>query len=203
MSSTTEALALYDTANQIDRLNFHLRALDRGPVVPSLSEVSLYVHTLATITLSVSDHVKHRLTDGRFAADGKKAVEAYSAALPPLGEAVTELGRAQAEIAHFNFTTRPAHLNNSSVLKHSRLQAGEIITGCFEAADEILKSVADDLRTSAGRLAASPAHANAHAHAQATARSPHASRAGQSAPGPATPPSPAPSAVAPGTAKGR
>lgn len=199
MSSITEALALYDTANQIDRLNFQLRALDRGPVVLSLSEVSLYVHTLATITLSVSDYVKHRLTDGRFAADGKKAVEAYSAALPPLGEAVTELGRAQAEIAHFNFTTRPAHLNNSSVLKHSRLQAGEIITGCFEAADEILKSVADDLRTSAGRLAPSPAHA----HAQATARSPHASRAGQSAPGPATPPSPAPSAVAPGAAKGR
>ncbi|WP_435127234.1 hypothetical protein [Actinacidiphila sp. bgisy144] len=60
MSSITEALALYDTANQVDRLNFQLRALNRGPAIPSLSEVSSYVHTLAEITLSVSEQVKHR-----------------------------------------------------------------------------------------------------------------------------------------------
>jgi hypothetical protein len=197
MSSITEALALYDAANQIDRLNFQLRGLERGPALPSLSEVSFYAHTLATITVSVSDQVKHRLAEGGFDGDGKKAVVAYSVVLAPLGEAITELGRAQAEIAYFNFTTRPAHLSEPSVLKDSRRQAGEIITGCFDAADEILDSVTDELRTAANRLAPSPAHA------QATARSPHASRTGQTAPAPATPPAPGPSTVAPSTAKGR
>lgn len=198
MSSITEALALYDTANQIDRLNFQLRALERGPALPPLSEVSFYAHALATITVSVSNQVKRRLAEGGFDGDGKKAVVAYSVVLAPLGEAITELGRAQAKIAHFNFTIRPAHLNEPSVLKHSRQQADEIITGCFEAADEILESAADELRTAANRLAPSPAHA------QATARSPHASRAGQTAaPAPATPPALAPSTVAPSTAKAR
>lgn len=196
MSSITEALALYDTANQIDRLNFQLRALDRSPAIPSLSQVSLHVHTLGAITLSVSEQVKHRLSEG-FDGDGKKAVEAYSVVLAPLGEAMTELGRAQSEIAYFNFTTHPAHRNNSSGLDYSRRQANEIITGCCEAADEILESVAVDLRTSAGRLAPSPTRV------QATARSPHASHVGQSAPVPATQPAPASSVVAPSGAKGR
>lgn len=195
MSSITQALALYDTANQLDRLNFQLRALERGPAIPSLSEVSFHVHTLATITLSVSEQVKHRLSEG-FNGDGKKAVEAYSVVLAPLGEAITELGRAQSEIAYFNFTTHPTHRNNPSGLDHSRRQASEIITGCCEAADEILESVAGDLRTSAGRLAPSPTHV------QATARSPHVSLVGQSTPVPATPPAPAPSTVAPSAAKG-
>jgi hypothetical protein len=197
MPSINEALALYDTASQIDRLNFQLRALEKGPALPSLSEVSFYAHTLATITVSVSDQVKRRLAEGGFDGDRKKAVVAYSVVLAPLGEAITELGRAQAEIAYFNFTTRPAHLSEPSVLKDSRRQAGEIITGCFEAADEILESVTDDLRKAANRLAPSPAHA------QATARSPHASLVGQSAPVPATPPAPASSAVPPTAARGR
>lgn len=72
MTSITEALALYDTANQIDRLNFQLRALDRDPAIPSVSEVSFYVHTLAAITLSVSDQVKHRLTEGGSTATGRR-----------------------------------------------------------------------------------------------------------------------------------
>jgi hypothetical protein len=110
---------------------------------------------------------------------------------------MTELGRAQSEIAYFNFTTHPSHRNNPSGLDHFRRQATEIITSCCEAADEILESVAVDLRTSAARLAPSPIHAHA------TARSPHASLVGQSAPGPATPPTPAPSTVAPNAAKSR
>lgn len=197
MSSLTEALALYDTADQIDRLNFQRRALDRGRALPSLSEVSFYVHTLATITVSVSDQVKHRLAEGGFSGDGKKSVMAYSLVLAPLGEAITELGRAQAEIAYFNVTTYPAQRNSPSDLDHSRRQAMEIITGCCEAADEILESVADELRKAATRLAPSPAYT------QATARSPHASLVGRSAAVPATPPAPASSAVPPTAAKGR
>ncbi|WP_435127200.1 hypothetical protein [Actinacidiphila sp. bgisy144] len=110
---------------------------------------------------------------------------------------MTELGRAQSEIAYFNFTTHPTHRNNPSSLDPARRQANEIITGCCEAADEILESVAADLRTSAGRLAPSTAHV------QATARSPHTSLVGQSAPAPAAPPAPAASPLAPSAVKGR
>lgn len=197
MTCIAEALALFDTANQVERLRFQLRALPPAPAVPPLTEVSAQVRTLAEITTAVSDEVNRRLADGPFSVESKKAMQAYSDALAPLGEAMTELGRLQAEIVFFNFTTHPAARNDELVLAGARRQANEVITGCCEAADEILDAAAGELRAAATELAPPPTRAQA----TALARSPHAPGPGQSAP--AARPFPAPPTAAPTSAKGR
>ncbi|MGW4345350.1 hypothetical protein ACWEL8_09760 [Streptomyces sp. NPDC004690] len=196
----SHALALYDMASQIDRCRFQLRALPCAPAVPSLTDVSAQVHTLAKITLAASDQVNRRLSGGDlFSADAMRAIEVYSDALAPLGEALTELGRLQAATALFDFTTHPRHRDNPSDLDRSRRQASEIVTGCRDAADEILETTADELRAAAAELAIPPTRAQDAARAS----SPQTPDTGQVHRAPAAPPAPALPAAAPRTAKGR
>ncbi|MFF5438886.1 hypothetical protein [Streptomyces achromogenes] len=182
-------------AGQIDRLRFQLRALPAAPAIPHLRSVTEQVHTLAGILTAVSDQVNRLLTGDLSSADEKKAVEEYSGALTPLGEAMTHLGRIQAEVAFFNFTTHPTYRNSPPDLEHQRRQVNEIITGCCDAADEILELAAEELKASAVELAPSPARVQA----AAPARTPHAANSAQANPAPATPPP----TVAPRTAKSR
>ncbi|MET9373981.1 hypothetical protein ABZX98_07505 [Streptomyces sp. NPDC002992] len=199
MISLPQALALYDMANQIDRLRFQLRALAPGSAPSPLSAVTATVHALAGINVAVSDEIRSRLNGG-LSADTMKAVEAFSAALSPLGEAMTELGRLQAEIALYNFTTHPMHRKNPSVLEGRRQRVAELTTECCEAADEILEAAVGELQAAAIALAPSPARAQP----ATPARSPLApSRPGQTHATPAIPPSTAVPAVAPHAAKVR
>ncbi|MEU7086897.1 hypothetical protein [Streptomyces achromogenes] len=193
MTSITQALALYDMAGQIERLRFQLRALPAAPAIPHLDSVTAQVHTLAGILTAVSDQVNHRLTLS--SADAKKAVVAYSAVLVPLGEAMTELGRLQAEVTFFNFTTHLGYHNSPSDPERQHRYVNDIITGCCDAADEALEAAAAELQASAVELAPSPARVQA----AAPARTPRAANSAQANPAPATPPP----AVAPRTAKGR
>ncbi|MGW1604500.1 hypothetical protein [Streptomyces eurythermus] len=193
MSNITQALALYDMAGQINRLRFQLRALPAAPAVPHLDSVTAQVHTLAGILTVVSDQVSHRLDLS--SADAKKAVVAYSGALAPLGEAMTELGRLQAEVTFFNFTTHSSYRNSPSDLERQRRHVGEIIAGCCDAADEILEVAADELQAAAVELASPPARVQA----AAPARTPGPVNSAQAHPAPATPPP----GVAPRAAKSR
>ncbi|MEU3529131.1 hypothetical protein AB0E62_35640 [Streptomyces sp. NPDC038707] len=193
MTSITQALALYDMAGQINRLRFQLRALPAAPAIPHLDSVTAQVHTLAGILTAVSDQVSHRLDLS--SADAKKAVVAYSGALAPLGEAMTELGRLQAEVTIFNFTTHPSYHNSPSDLERQRRHVSEIITGCCDAADEILEVAADELQAAAVELASPPARVQA----AAPARTPGPVNSAQAHPAPATPPP----AAAPRAAKSR
>jgi hypothetical protein len=199
MPSITEALALFDTANQVERLQFQLRDLPPAPAIPHLMRICAHVRTLAEITTAVGEEVNRRLANGPLSVGSAKAVQAYSDALAPLGETMTELGRVQAEIAFFNFTTHPAARDNAVVLAAAGQQAGEVITGCCEAADEILGTVAGELRVAATELAPPPTRAQA----TALARSPHTQGPGQSAAAPAVPAASALPAAAPTGAKGR
>ncbi|GAA3903841.1 hypothetical protein GCM10022244_12540 [Streptomyces gulbargensis] len=198
MTSLADALALYDMASQIDRLWFRLRALAPGSTTSPLAAVTATVHALAGINVAVSDEIRRRLNGDLHAAE-KKAIEAYSAALAPLGEAMTELGRLQAGIAFYNFTTHPMHRRNPSVLEGHRQHVAELTTECCEAADEILEATVGELQSAAIALAPSPARAQ-----PAITPSPHIpSRPGQTHAAPAVPPSTALPAVAPHAAKVR
>jgi hypothetical protein len=197
MPSITDALALHDTASGIDRLQFQLRALPPAPAIPSLTDVSAHVQTLAGLTSGITVEINRRLSAGLFSVPAQRAVEAYSSALAPLGEAMTELGRLQHEIAFVNFT---APRISQSDLPYPRQMANEIITGCREAADDILTVAADELRAAANRLTPS----SPHTPAAARARSPHTPIAAYTALASDGPPSPAPPpAAAPSTAKTR
>ncbi|GHH29410.1 hypothetical protein [Streptomyces rubradiris] len=193
MTSITQALALYDMAGQIERLRFQLRALPPAPTIPDLDSVTAQVHSLAGILTAVSDQVSHRL--GLSSADAKKAVVVYSAALVPLGEAMTELGRLQAEVTFFNFTTYPKYHNSPSDLERQLRYVNEIITGCRDAADEALEVAADELQAAAVELA----HPPARVQAAAPARTPGPVNSAQANPAPAI----LPPAVAPRAAKSR
>jgi hypothetical protein len=75
-----------------------------------------------------------------------QTAEAFSRALDPLGEAVTELGRLQGELA-----SRMPHCAPSGA-PEDRL-SDEVITGCLEAAVEALEYAAARLRETAVQLA--------------------------------------------------
>lgn len=195
MTSLTDALSLYDTASKIDRLQFQLRAMPPAPAILPLADVSAQVRALAGITAEISDEVTRRLSDGPLSKPTQRAVEAYSSALAPLGEASTELGRLHREVAFcVNIAT---HGPSRSVLNYPQRLTDEVIAGCLEAADEVLGVAAEALRAAATHLApSSPSVQNA-----TRVRSPHAPTTGQSSP--AAPSSPALPATAPRTAKGR
>ncbi|MER6526374.1 hypothetical protein [Streptomyces sp. NPDC001508] len=82
-------------------------ALPPAPIIPGLNKVSTQVCTLAGITTAVSAQVSLRLSEGLARVPRQKALQAYSDALAPLGEAMTELGRLQTEIVYFNFMLGP------------------------------------------------------------------------------------------------
>lgn len=194
MTSLTDALALYDTASSIDRLRFQLRALPPAPATPLLSEVSEQVRTLAGITAGISDEVNRRLSDGLYSVPAQQAVDAFSAALAPLGEAMTELGRLQRDVVFVHFT---APRISTSEIPHPGELATEVITECRDDAAEILEVTAENLRASATRLTPT----SGPLQSAARARSPHAPVAGPVTS--AIPPAPALPAVAPATAKSR
>jgi hypothetical protein len=197
MTSITQALALYDMAGQIERLRFQLRALPPAPAIPHLDSVTAQVHTLAGILTAVSDQVNHRLDLS--SADAKKALVVYSAALVPLGEAMTELGRLQAEVTFFNFTTYPRYHHSPSDLERQHRDVNEIITGCCDAADEALEVAAEELQAAAVELA----HPPARVQATDRARTPHPRHSAQTSSATATPLPSALPAVAPQAAKSR
>ncbi|MET9955437.1 MULTISPECIES: hypothetical protein [Streptomyces] len=156
LSNFTPALALYDMAGQVDRLRFQLRTLPPAPSIPAVDSVSARVEDLIGITTAVSAQIKHCLSDLMSGEPTKAALQAYSNALAPLGEALTELGRMHAEIAHYNFTTHPAHRGSPSDLELPRQEVNETVSGCCEAADEILEVTAIELRDAALALMPSP-----------------------------------------------
>ncbi|OII68365.1 hypothetical protein [Streptomyces sp. CC77] len=192
MSNFTHALALYDMAGQVDRLRFQLRTLPPAPAIPAVDSVSARVEDLIGITSAVSAQIKHCLSDLMSGEPTKAALKAYSNALAPLGEALAELGRMHAEIAHYNFTTHPAHRGSPSDLEVPRQEVNEMVSVCCETADEILEVAAIELRDAAVKLMPSPSRLQPGTPGRAL-------RAGSALPSlPPTPP-----AVTPRVAKSR
>jgi hypothetical protein len=194
MPSPTDALALYDTVSSINRLRFHLRTQSAPPANPSVGDITGQVRALAGIITEVSDEVT-RLAADLFPVSAQRATEAYSSVLPLLGEGMTELGRLHREVTD----TRITAVRNGRPGPSPARQSAEIITGCLEAADEVLGEAAIELRTEAMYLTS----ASAHVQAAARARSPHAPVAGPAVSTSAVPPASAPPPVVPATAKGR
>jgi len=195
MTSITDALAMYDMASNIDRLRFQLRATTHAPAVPSLVDVTSQVRTLAGITAKISEEVTRRISDGPLSKPTQRAVEAYSSALAPLGEAATELGRLHREVTFC--VSIATHGPSRSVLNYPQRLTDEVIAGCLEAADEVLGEAAGAIRAAATHLA--PSSPSVQSAAQV--RSPHAPAAGGTAPA-ATLAAVLP-AAAPRTVKGR
>lgn len=172
MPSISHALALYDTAHTIDRLRFQLNSLSPRSALSGIREVSSRVSNVNAIIAEVSDQVDRHLgtlMSGPLGADTRRTVVAYSTVLGTLGEAVTEMGRVQAEVALFNFSDQRSS-DGDSDLDDRRQRSSEIISSCLEAAGEILESAAAALKGAAAELAPSPTRAGA-----ARTRSPHAS----------------------------
>ncbi|MCX5395635.1 hypothetical protein [Streptomyces sp. NBC_00102] len=193
LSSTAHALALYDMAGQVERLRFQLRTLPPPPAIPAVDAVSARVDDLVGITTAVSAQIKHCLSNLMSDAPAKAALQAYSTALAPLGEALTELGRMHTEISHYLFTAHPARRDSPLNLERARQQATEVISGCWEAADEILEVVAIELRDSASKVAPAPSRRRSEAPGRAL----HTTGSGL----PSIPPAPA--SATPRAAKGR
>lgn len=164
MTSISQALALYDVASQIERLRLQLRALPSAPTVPSLTELSSQVHTLAGITATVSEEINRRLS-GHRPVEELRTVERYSDILAPLGEAMTELGRAQAAVAFFEVNTKVMQSNSMWNGIHPIQQPCEIVTGCLDAADEILGAATSELQAAATKMAPPQARGQANVHA--------------------------------------
>ncbi|MEU6172729.1 hypothetical protein ABZ832_12440 [Streptantibioticus parmotrematis] len=188
------ALALYDTASSIDRLRFHLRSQCSTPAHPSVGAITGQIGALAGIITGVSTEIT-RLGSDLFTAPARRAAEAYSCVLPLLGEGMTELGRLHREV----IDTRNTALGNERPDEPSARRSAEIVTGCLEAADEVLGEAAVELRAEAAHLTS----ASAPVQAAARARSPHARVAVPVASAHAVPPASAPMPVVPAAAKGR
>ncbi|MEW1699022.1 hypothetical protein ACIQCR_31175 [Streptomyces sp. NPDC093249] len=160
-------------ASRIDRVRFQLRALPAAPAIPGMAGVSARIDDLAGITITATAQISDcaaTLSQDRT----KTALKAYSLVLAPLGEALTELGRMHAEIAHFNFTTHPAHRDSPSALDLPRQHVHEAVTGCCQAADEILEAASVELIDTAYRLASPHLRPAAPAVASALASLPPA-----------------------------
>jgi hypothetical protein len=199
MPDLTEALALYDTATQLDRLRFQLCALPTAPALPTLPAISAHVRTLAQITAEISEHVSRSLSDGLRTQSDWQAVEALSTTLDPLGEALTELGRLQSHAVFAHFTARRT---NASKIGDGHERAIETITSCRDTAAEILDAAAGELHLAAAEsttAATGPTPGTGPLLTAAHARSPQTP-----APAPTSAPSPtAPTPAATGRAKGR
>ncbi|MER8037109.1 hypothetical protein [Streptomyces hydrogenans] len=104
----------------------------------------------------MTTHIKSCLSELSAGTSPKTALRAYSGALAPLGEALTELGRMHAEITHWNFSADATRQLGSmgTVLPSQRVI--DAVSGCREAVDEILDATAIALRTSATELASPP-----------------------------------------------
>jgi hypothetical protein len=195
MPDITQALALYDTADQIDRLRFQLCALPSAPAVPSPWAVASQVRTLAEITAGISDQIT-RLPADPYAPPTRRAINAFSAAVLPLGEATAELGEVQSNAVVVNDIS--PHTGNPDTKKRRELAVVEL-TEHRDAAAGILQVTAEGLRTAATRLA----RPQDPLQVAARARSPHAPNAASAAPHTAAPASPTPTRANPHAPKGR
>ncbi|MFE6457801.1 hypothetical protein ACFVP0_10110 [Streptomyces cinereoruber] len=180
-------------ADRLELLRFQLQSLPTAPEIPRVTSVSARINDLIDITKTVSDRIRHCMSDLGIDPSVKAALTAYSSALAPLGEALTELGRMHAEVAYYNFVTHPRHRDNQSDLGRHRQQVTETVSGCFEAADEILEVTAIGLRDTAKTLAPSPSYLRPAAPARAL---PAANPRSAALP-------PVPPSTAPGAAKSR
>ncbi|MFF7258192.1 hypothetical protein [Streptomyces microflavus] len=154
MTDILQALALHDMASRIDRLRFQLRTLPPAPTIPAVETVSFQINTLTRITTAVSEKIDQCLTD--LPSQGaKSALLAYSGIIAPLGEAITELGRIQAEATSIRFAAHPAHKKETTERAQQTYLANEVISGSCEAADEILEMAVRGLREEAAKLAPS------------------------------------------------
>ncbi|MFJ7527957.1 hypothetical protein ACIQ1S_23890 [Streptomyces griseus] len=154
MTDISQALALHDMASRIDRLRFQLRTLPPAPAIPDVGTVSSQINTLARITTAVSDRIDQCLADLP-SPGSKSALLAYSCIIAPLGEAITELGRIQAEVTSIRFAAHPAHKKEKTERARQTNMANEVISGSCEAADEILEIVVSGLREEAAKSAPS------------------------------------------------
>ncbi|MFD3944919.1 hypothetical protein [Streptomyces sp. NPDC058579] len=143
-------------AGQVERLRFQLRTLPPPPAIPAVNSVSARVDDLARITTAVSAQINDCLSNLMSGDSTKAALQAYSSALAPLGEALTELGRMHTEISQYHFTTHPARRDSPLDLELPRQQVNEVVSGCWEAADEILEVAAIELRDPASKLMPTP-----------------------------------------------
>ncbi|WUH90386.1 hypothetical protein OG900_09905 [Streptomyces sp. NBC_00433] len=147
-SNVIDGLALYDTAGRIDRLKVTLEVLpvpDDGMVPITVFK---QIGVLAGIIGDVSTDIGRHLPTGQWppSPTAKKTAEAYSRALDPLGQTVTELGRLQDELLG-----RLPHFAPSGA-PEDRL-SDEVIHGCLDAAIEALGHAAAHLREEAAQLA--------------------------------------------------
>lgn len=165
MPVPTDALALFDTAAAIDRLRFQLRALPAAPVTPSLSDISDQVRTLADITTEVADQVSRRLCDGLHTAPAQRAVDAFTTALAPVGEALTELGQLQRDAVFVRTNEAGTHAAQSPDTVELAI---EVITESRDSAADILRAAADELRAAAARLTPAASRLQAAARARSS-----------------------------------
>lgn len=194
MPDLTEALALYDTADQIDRLRFQLCALPSAPAVPSPWAVASQVRTLAEITAGISDQITGLPADP-YASPARRAMNAFSAAVLPLGEATAELGEVQSNAVVVNDIS--PHTGNPDTKRRRELAVLEL-TEHRDAAAGILQVTAEQLRTAATRLA----RPQDPLQVAARARSPHTPATTATVPQPASA-SPTPTPASSRAAKGR
>ncbi|MFE0772160.1 hypothetical protein [Streptomyces sp. NPDC058861] len=180
-------------ADRLERLRFQLKSLPTAPEIPGVVGLSARVTDLLDITTAVSARIRHCMSDLGAGSSAEAALTAYSSTLAPLGEALTELGRMHAEVVYRNFVIYPRHRDDQSALDLHRQQVAETVSGCFEAADEILEVTAIELRDAATKLAPSPSRLRPAAPARALPAV---------TPGPASLP-PTPPSAAPGAAKSR
>ncbi|WP_433892558.1 hypothetical protein [Streptomyces sp. CA-111067] len=182
-SNVTDALALYDAAGRIDCLKVTLEVLpvpDDGMVPITVFQ---QIGVLAEIIGDVSAEIGRHLPTGQWppSPTAKQTAEAFSRALDPLGQTVTELGRLQDELLG-----RLPHFAPSGA-PEDRL-SDEVIHGCLDTGIEALDYAAAHLREQAARLAP-------RVRPRAPADRPSPSAAIAPAHHPAAPATPAPSAA--------
>ncbi|MFK0099084.1 hypothetical protein [Streptomyces sp. NPDC091040] len=156
----SEALGLHDMASQIARARFRLRALQPHSI-PSVSTLCEHIDALADIATAATQQLKKR-SSGAASHDQRTALLAYSYALDPLGECITELGRANTAVLDFHFeaidlrTTRDPGTKpdaGKDDLELARRRAAERISAGCEVVDSCLGTLARDLQRTAMKLA--------------------------------------------------
>ncbi|MEU4030529.1 hypothetical protein [Streptomyces anulatus] len=185
MNHISLALALHDMAARVDRLRFQLRALPAPPQFPGIVTVTAQINTLSEIVTAVCGKVRERISD-LDSPGSRRALQAYSDILAPLGEAATELGRIHTEVAQIHFS-HPAKNTDEPELVRRRHLANEAISGSCEAADEILEVIVSGLQDEAAKLAPP-----APGRFQAASHPSYAAALQENRPASALPPPPAP-----------
>ncbi|GAA3196584.1 MULTISPECIES: hypothetical protein [Streptomyces] len=155
ISSIPIALDLVDTADQIDRFRFRLRADPPDLRFPALTGVSAQVRTLVDITTAVQGKFDGYMHASRTDGHAPIVIQAYSTALASLGQALAELSVVQAEVALHDRASFSAYRKRPSDVDVERLRkdADEVVTHHRGEADEILECTSIEIRHGASKLA--------------------------------------------------